>query len=99
MKKSNAKSTPDKIIEIDKLIAIPKTSIFGTRINEEMQSTIKENKETILFTFIFPTAESRFPYKFLESIFIAKLNSKILKIVPFWLYLFPKNRFKIFSLK
>ena len=64
----------------DKLKAMPKTKYFGTKTKEQTTNRINDSKETIVFHFILPTAESMFPNKFLEINYIKEFQKKYPKV-------------------
>ena len=75
-----------------KLIAIPVTPYLPTNKSAKSRSRIKVMIEISVFAFIFPTAERRFPYRFLKSIFPQKAANSILKGSVTSLYFKLKKR-------
>ena len=62
-----------------KAIAIPFTPNSETKTKEDSSKIRRVSNDTTVFIFIFPTAERRFPYRFLKSMFIQKPANKITK--------------------
>jgi hypothetical protein len=80
-----------------RLNAIPLIPASGTK-NHEMTSKLNSEKaETAVLIFIFPTAESRFPYRFRKSMLRQKASNNKAKMSELSAYSALKKRCRISS--